>query len=266
MRSGEAHVADEPDANRPGRRRGLGQRGDAERVAQVGAAITCRARRASATFRPSGPCTAHDWKVRGPSIELSSGAIQLDTRPTVGRMPTTPQHAAGKRIDPPMSLPCASGVMPAARELAAPPLEPPGVWSALHGLRVLPCASLVENQRTENAGTLLRPRRIAPAPRRAPMHASSSVAVAPARAAIPWLIRRPFCGVLSLVETGTPCSGPSASPAATASSARRASARASSGRTSTRAFNMGLTSSILLRQDSTTSTAEISRVRIPAAS
>jgi hypothetical protein len=37
-----------------------------------------------------------------------------------------------------MSLPCASGVMPAATDAAAPPLEPPGVCVRDHGLYVRP--------------------------------------------------------------------------------------------------------------------------------
>ena len=42
------------------------------------------------------------------------------------------------RIDPPPSLPWASGNMPAATAAAAPPLDPPGVRVGSHGLRVIP--------------------------------------------------------------------------------------------------------------------------------
>ena len=42
------------------------------------------------------------------------------------------------RIEPPPSLPCATGTMPAATAAAAPPEEPPGVRSRSHGLRVGP--------------------------------------------------------------------------------------------------------------------------------
>lgn len=126
--------------------------------------MACRASRASATVLPSGPCTAQACTVGGKSsgtrpsgVSAYAGGAQPEMRPTVGRTPTTPQQAAGKRIDPPMSLPCASGVIPAAIPAAAPPLEPPGVRAASHGFRVRPCRSFVENQRSENAGTLLRP-------------------------------------------------------------------------------------------------------------
>ncbi|GAB7106610.1 hypothetical protein JCM4814A_49240 [Streptomyces phaeofaciens JCM 4814] len=36
---------------------------------------------------------------------LLAGGAQSAIRPTVERTPTTPQQAAGKRMDPPMSLP-----------------------------------------------------------------------------------------------------------------------------------------------------------------
>ena len=45
-------------------------------------------------------------------------------RPRVGLRPTRPQHEAGMRIEPPPSLACASGTMPAATA-AAMPEEPP---------------------------------------------------------------------------------------------------------------------------------------------
>ena len=41
-----------------------------------------------------------------------------------------PQSAAGCRIDPPVSEPSASGVMPAATATAEPPLDPPGMRSS----------------------------------------------------------------------------------------------------------------------------------------
>ena len=55
-------------------------------------------------------------------------------------MPTRPLNAAGMRVDPPPSLAVANGMMPAATAAAEPPLEPPGVRSVFHGLRVVPHA------------------------------------------------------------------------------------------------------------------------------
>ena len=59
-------------------------------------------------------------------------------RPRVGFSPKRPQAEAGMRIEPPPSVACASGTMPAATAAAEPPLEPPGARSWRHGLRVTP--------------------------------------------------------------------------------------------------------------------------------
>ena len=66
----------------------------------------------------------------------NSGAS--DTRPRDGFRPTSPQHDAGMRIEPPPSLACAIGTMPAATAAAEPPLEPPGERVVSQGLRVAP--------------------------------------------------------------------------------------------------------------------------------
>src|SRR5450759_3435912 len=78
-------------------------------------------------------------------------------------MAARPQQYAGNRTDPAMSLPCASGVMPAATEDAAPPDEPPGVCVFDHGLYVRPRKSLTVSSLKLKAGVLVRPRMIAPA-------------------------------------------------------------------------------------------------------
>src|SRR5437870_7651293 len=62
----------------------------------------------------------------------------MEIRPRAGFRPTSPQHAAGTRIDPPPSLAWAIGAMPAATAAAEPPEEPPGVRPRSHGLRVAP--------------------------------------------------------------------------------------------------------------------------------
>jgi len=50
----------------------------------------------------------------------------------------TPQKAAGTRIEPPISEPISSGVMPAAKAAALPPDEPPGERLRSQGLFVRP--------------------------------------------------------------------------------------------------------------------------------
>ena len=58
------------------------------------------------------------------STRFGSVIGRLDVRPRDGFSPTTPHHAAGSRIEPPMSLACATGTSPAATAAAAPPLDP----------------------------------------------------------------------------------------------------------------------------------------------
>src|SRR5215469_7057353 len=67
-----------------------------------------------------------------PHPSPASGAI--DTRPREGLSPKRPHCAAGFRIEPPPSVACATGRIPAETAVAAPPEEPPGEYSRLHGL------------------------------------------------------------------------------------------------------------------------------------
>ena len=57
-------------------------------------------------------------------------------RPRVGLSPTSPQQAAGARIEPKPSVACAMGSMRAPTAAAAPPHEPPEMRVRSHGLRV----------------------------------------------------------------------------------------------------------------------------------
>src|SRR6202040_218351 len=67
-----------------------------------------------------------------PHPSPASGAI--DTRPRDGLSPNRPHCAAGIRIEPPPSVACATGRMPAETAAAAPPKEPPGEYSRFQGL------------------------------------------------------------------------------------------------------------------------------------
>ena len=84
------------------------------------------------------------------------------------------------RIEPPPSEPRAAPTMPAATAAPAPPLEPPGVWSSDHGLRVAPKASDSVNGKIVSSGTCVLPMTMAPASRRR----AHDVGVALARAAV----------------------------------------------------------------------------------
>src|SRR5680860_721883 len=59
-------------------------------------------------------------------------------RPAVPFIPTSPQNAAGMRIEPPPSPPVASGTSPPATADALPADDPPGVRAGFHGLPVTP--------------------------------------------------------------------------------------------------------------------------------
>jgi hypothetical protein len=50
---------------------------------------------------------------------------------------TTPQKAAGWRIEPAVSVPSERATSPAATQAAEPPEEPPGTCAGFHGLRGL---------------------------------------------------------------------------------------------------------------------------------
>ena len=74
-----------------------------------------------------------------------------------------PHQAAGLRIDPPPSVPRASGASPAATAAPAPPDEPPGVWPRLHGLRVAPNTRLSVTPTQPSVGVLVLPSMMPPA-------------------------------------------------------------------------------------------------------
>ncbi len=94
-------------------------------------------------------------------MSLRSGPVEV--RPRVGFRPTSPQHDAGMRIEPPPSFACASGTMPLATAAADPPDEPPVVRPCCQGLCVGPYAvgSVVGTR--PSSGVFVRPRTTKPA-------------------------------------------------------------------------------------------------------
>ena len=107
-----------------------------------------------------------------------------------------------------MSLPCASGVMPAATDDDAPPLEPPGVCVRDHGLYVRPRKSFTVSRRKLNAGVLVRPMTMAPAFFQLATTGLSACAMRSRYAATPLTVAQPSWSTFSLMVTGTPCSVP----------------------------------------------------------
>ena len=81
----------------------------------------------------------------------------------MGFIPTTPQRAAGWRIEPPVSVPSESGANPAATAAADPPDEPPGTRSVSHGLWVTPKAEFSVEEPIANSSMFVLPRLTSPA-------------------------------------------------------------------------------------------------------
>src|SRR6185503_15964663 len=86
-----------------------------------------------------------------------------DTAPYVGFRPETPASAAGWRIEPPVSVPVAAGVMRAATAAAEPPDEPPGTRCKSQGLRTGPQCELSFDEPIANSSMLHLPSGTAPA-------------------------------------------------------------------------------------------------------
>ena len=83
--------------------------------------------------------------------------------PCVGLSPTSPQKAAGMRIDPPPSVAVAIGTIPLASAAALPPLDPPGEYSRRHGLPVVPNTRFSVYPSVANSGRFDFPTITAPA-------------------------------------------------------------------------------------------------------
>ena len=142
-----------------GSRRALAANGSGGAGAQVASpgsypASTSSVAAASSTWRVSMPSQTS-------SPSPSSGASEI--RPRLGFSPTRPQQAAGIRIEPPPSLPWATGSRPAATAAAAPPEDPPGVRSRSQGLRVGPKMWASLTGRIPYSGSVVVPTRTNPA-------------------------------------------------------------------------------------------------------
>ena len=91
------------------------------------------------------------------------GFGQAGTRPRLGLRPTSPHMAEGIRIDPPPSVPCATGTIPEATDAAEPPLEPPVEYSVFQGLWHGPYRSGSVAVVLPNSGALVIPTTTIPA-------------------------------------------------------------------------------------------------------
>ena len=168
--------------------------------------------------------------------------------------PTSPQHDAGIRIDPPRSLPSASATIPDATAEALPPDDPPAESSVFHGFRVAPKRRFSVTGRSPSSGVFVLPTTIAPASRSRRTWAESCAATQSGKPRLPSVVGTPsVADSRSLIPTGTPHSG-RGSPTPTAS----ASASARSPHTVTNAFRVGFERSIASSEASTSSRARTS--------
>ena len=131
----------------------------------------------------------------------------------VGFRPTRPQLEAGMRIEPAPSEAVAAAQSPAATAAALPPLEPPGLRSVFHGLRVIPNAGPSVSPMITSSGQLVLPMITAPAPR-SRRTSSLSCAAGVKFAAVPQPVTSPVTSSTSLTAIGTPSSGRSSPRAA----------------------------------------------------
>ena len=96
--------------------------------------------------------------------------------------------------------------MPAATAAADPLEEPPGVCSGLWGLRVLP------GEKYANSVVTVLPMITAPGARSIATTAASREGVRPAWSTEPFSVGMSAVSMMSLMPTGTPCSGPIGRP------------------------------------------------------
>jgi hypothetical protein len=149
---------------------------------------------ASATVRAIGP--------RDCMTVTSTSSLGI--RSGVGRRPTTPQHEAGMRIDPPVSPPSAIEHMPAATAAALPPLDPPGVVPSRHGFCVGGNSVLTVPIEAASSGRLVLPRMAMPADRARATGTASSSAILSRHEGVPYVYGMPTTGWLSLTANVTP--------------------------------------------------------------
>src|SRR4051794_36842016 len=162
---------------------------------------------ASITVRAHGPAWSR-------LLENATRPNRL-TPPYVGFTPTVPVTEAGCRIEPPVSVPIASGAW--YDEMAAddPPPLPPGIRDRSHGLRVGPYAECSVEEPIANSSMLVLPRMTTPAALRRAVTVASYGGRQPSRILDPQVVGTPSIVMTSLSASGTPASGPVSSPAST---------------------------------------------------
>src|SRR3954452_9720879 len=119
-----------------------------------------------------------------------------------------PQQLAGLRTLPPVSVHSAIGNRPAATPGPAPDDDPPGCWPGFHGLRAGGHGRSKLGPPIANSCVESLPTTIAPAARSLLTQTASEVAMLSCSTFEWQVVGRPATSMMSLMPTGTPCSGP----------------------------------------------------------
>src|SRR3954447_22918736 len=177
-----------------------------------------------------------------------------------------PVTAAGWRMEPPVSVPMASGASKPATAANDPPDEPPGIRPRSQGLRVGPYAEFSVELPIANSSMLVLPSMTTPASLIRRVIVASYGGRHPSRIFDPAVVGRSFVTTTSFMASGTPAHGPRTAPDARAASTALAAAPAPPGSTCREALISGSTSVIRSRCACATSTAATSPPAMRAAS
>ncbi len=167
-----------------------------------------------------------------------------------------PQALAGLRTDPPVSVPSANGNSPAQTPAPEPEDDPPGWWPGFHGLRAGGNGKSKLGPPIANSCVDSLPRITAPAWRNLDTTTASDAATLLSRIFEWQVVGRPATSMMSLMPTGTPCSGPRGRPAAISRSAARAASIAASASRRMKAFSFGSRRSMRVSRACSNSTGE----------
>ncbi len=168
-------------------------------------------------------------------------------------------------MEPPVSVPMASGASKEASAAEEPPPEPPGMRVRSQGFPVGPYALFSVEDPMANSSMLVLPRMTTSAAFSFLVRVASYGGTQPSRIFEPTVVGMSCVVKMSLSASGTPASGPSFSPASRLASTARACASAPSRSMCRKAWTFSSMASIRARWASVTSTAVSSPEAILAA-
>ncbi len=150
----------------------------------------------------------------GPTVSncsLTGNTPSLLIDPQLGRRPVIPHAAAGRRTDPPVSVPRDASTNPAATAIPEPPLDPPGTRARFHGLYDGPAAEFCEVTPTANSAMFSFATTDPPARRRRVTTSASDAATLPSKNSEAQVVSTPATSMLSLTPIRRPDRGPGVS-------------------------------------------------------